>query len=48
MTASTDNALVAILNVLEDLHSGALQLPIGAVDDLHRALARLAEMEPTS
>lgn len=44
----TDTALVALLDVLEDVHAGMLVLPIGAVDDLHHALTTLAGLDVTS
>lgn len=44
----TDIAMLALLDVLEDVSTGALVLPVGAVDDLHHALNTLASLETTT
>ena len=41
----TDTALIALLDVLEDVHAGKLDLPTGAVEDLHCALTTLAGLD---
>lgn len=44
----TDTALIALLDVLEDVHAGKLDLPLAAVEDLHCALTTLAGLDVTS
>lgn len=41
----TDAAMLAILDVLQEVHDGTLTISVGCADDLHRALKRLSEIE---
>lgn len=41
----TDLAMLSLLDVLEEVHTGTLRVTVGFADDLHRALRRLSEVE---
>lgn len=42
VTLKTDTAMLALLDVLQDIHDGSLTVDVGTADDLHRALQRLS------
>jgi len=44
VTLKTDTAMLALLDVLQDIHDGTLQVTVGTADDLHRALQRLSQI----
>lgn len=43
-TRAADDAMLALLDVLEEIHTGKLKLPVSAVEDLNRALYALARV----
>lgn len=44
ITLKTDTAMLALLDVLQDIHDGRLTVDVGTADDIHRALRRLSEI----
>ncbi|MCK2035685.1 hypothetical protein KZC51_06005 [Microbacterium sp. SSW1-49] len=44
VTLKTDSAMLALLDVLQDIHDGKLTVTVGTADDIHRALRRLSEI----
>lgn len=39
-----DLAMLSLLDVIAEIHSGTLTVDVGTADDLHRALQRLSEI----